>query len=86
MESDIRTYVEQRRMENPDVIAAYDLQCEIERLEQALADHREQYGELMEKLARDGVKDVGLLPPDEIDVAGQHRDAAHQLFCRQHRG
>ncbi len=71
--SDIRTYVEQRRMENPDVIAAYDLQCEIERLEQALADHREQYDELMEKLARDGVKGTffnitELRPRREVDV------------------
>ena len=73
MSSGIRTYVEQRQVENPEVIAAYDLQCEIERLERTLAEYREEYDEIMKHLAKEGVKGkyfniTELRPRREVDV------------------
>ena len=73
MSFEVRTYVEHRKNEHPDVLAAYDLQCRIEQLELSLADHKEQYNELMEKLARDGIKGkyfniTELRPRREVNV------------------
>ncbi len=73
MSFDIRIYSEQRKCEHPDVVAAYDLQCEIERLEKSLADYKEQYDDLMEKLVRDGIRGkyfniTELRPRREVNV------------------
>ena len=73
LSSGIKTYVEQRKGEHPDVLAAYDLQCEIERLERSLAEYREEYDEIMGRLARDGIKGkffniTELRPRREVDV------------------
>ncbi len=70
---DVKTYLEQRKMENPDILVAYDLQCQIERLEKSLREHREEYDEIMNKLAREGVKGrffniTELRPRREVDV------------------
>jgi len=73
MESDIKTYLEQRKSENPEIVAAYDLQCEIDRLEKTLAEYRAEYNEIMGRLAHDGIKGkffniTELRPRREVDV------------------
>ncbi len=55
-EFDLVEYKQHRELENPHVLEAYDLQCEIDRLQSELNSKQEKYTQILNSLTAEGIK------------------------------